>query len=44
MSELENLDLIIMCTHGMGAARRFTLGSVTDKVVHYSAAPILIIR
>lgn len=44
MSELENLDIIIMCTHGMGAARRFTLGSVTDKVVHHSATPILILR
>ncbi|KDR94837.1 Nucleotide-binding universal stress protein, UspA family [Peptoclostridium litorale DSM 5388] len=44
VSRLEYFDMIVMCTHGMGAAKRFTLGSTTDKVVHYSNVPVLIIR
>lgn len=37
-------DLILMCTHGMGAAKRFLLGSVTNRVVHHAEIPVLIIR
>lgn len=37
-------DMIIMCTHGMSATRRFLLGSVTSKVVHYSKTPVLVMR
>ncbi len=44
VSRLEYFDMIVMCTHGMGAAKRFTLGSTTNKVVHYSNVPVLIIR
>jgi nucleotide-binding universal stress UspA family protein len=37
-------DLILMCTHGMGAMKRFLLGSVTNKVVHHAKVPVLVIR
>ena len=37
-------DLVIMCTHGMSASKRFLLGSVTNKVVHNINVPIMIIR
>ena len=40
----ENADLIIMCTHGMGAAKRFLLGSVTDRVVHHADIPVMVLR
>jgi len=40
----EDADLILMCTHGMGAAKRFLLGSVTNRVVHHADIPVLIIR
>lgn len=37
-------DLIIMKTHGMEAKKRFLLGSVTDKVVHHTNIPTLVVR
>lgn len=44
VAEEEDFDVIIMCTHGMSATRRFLLGSVTSKVVHYSKTPVLVMR
>jgi len=44
VAEEENADMIIICTHGMGAMKRFLLGSVTDKVVHHATVPVLIMR
>jgi len=43
-AEKEGCDLIIMSTHGMGAVRRFLLGSVTNRVVHHATVPVMIIR
>lgn len=37
-------DLIVMCTHGMSAMKRFMLGSITNKVVHHATIPVLIVR
>jgi len=34
LSRTENVDLIMMPTHGFGPYRRFVLGSVTAKVLH----------
>ena len=36
ISEIEDFHLVMMCTHGMGAAKRLLIGSVTNKVVHHS--------
>jgi nucleotide-binding universal stress UspA family protein len=36
----ENIDLIVMSTHGYGAFERFMLGSVTAKVLHQSTCPV----
>jgi nucleotide-binding universal stress UspA family protein len=36
-------SLIAMCTHGRSGAKRWILGSVTEKVVHYSSNPVLVI-
>ncbi len=44
IAENESFDMIIMCTHGMSASKRFLLGSVTNKVVHYSKIPVLVMR
>lgn len=44
IAEDENFDFILICTHGLGAAKRFQLGSVTNKVVTHSTVPVLILR
>ena len=36
----QNVDLIVMSTHGSGAFYRFLLGSVTAKVLHESHCPV----
>ena len=35
--------LIAMCTHGRSGVKRWMLGSITEKVVHYSSNPVLVI-
>ena len=37
-------DLIVMATHGYSGLRRWTLGSVADKVLHDSTVPLLLAR
>jgi len=39
-----NIDLILMATHGRSGIRRWALGSVTDKVVRASKVPVLLVR
>jgi nucleotide-binding universal stress UspA family protein len=36
--------LIMMATHGYGGLKRWTLGSVTDKVVHTATTPVFVVR
>lgn len=43
-SEKENMDHIVIATHGRSGIRRWVLGSVTDKVVNASRQPLLLIR
>ena len=43
-AKLNHTDLIAMATHGRSAIGRGLLGSVTDKVAHSSAIPMLIVR
>lgn len=42
--EQEKADFVVMCTHGMSATKRFLIGSVTNKVVHHSKVPVLVVR
>lgn len=44
IAEKDGCDAIIMCTHGMGGIKRFTMGSVTNKVVHAATVPVMVIR
>jgi len=39
-AESENIDLIMMPTHGYGPFRRLLLGSVTAKVLHDTKCPV----
>lgn len=43
-AERMQADLIIMSSHGYGGWRRLALGSVTDKVMHITRTPLLIIH
>lgn len=42
--ENNDVDLLVMGSHGMGGFRRFFLGSVTHKVAVSIEKPILIVR
>jgi nucleotide-binding universal stress UspA family protein len=37
-------DLIVMTTHGYSGFTRWVLGSVTERVLHEAACPVLVIR
>jgi nucleotide-binding universal stress UspA family protein len=40
----EDIDLIIMSSHGRSGLARWTFGSVADKVARHSPCPVLLIR
>jgi nucleotide-binding universal stress UspA family protein len=44
VAAMKQARLIAMATHGYSGIRRWTLGSVTDKVLHATNAPMLIVR
>jgi nucleotide-binding universal stress UspA family protein/nitrite reductase/ring-hydroxylating ferredoxin subunit len=37
-------DLLVIGDHGMGAANRFALGGIPDRVAHFSPIDILVVR
>ena len=39
-----NIDLIIMATHGHSGVTKFLLGSVANKVVQSLQVPVLLVR
>lgn len=40
----EGVDLIVMSTHGRTGLSRWVLGSVTERVLHSTICPVLVIR
>jgi nucleotide-binding universal stress UspA family protein len=40
----ENIDLIVMATHGRTGLGRLAMGSVATKVLHLAHTPILLVR
>lgn len=40
----ENIDLLVMGTHGRGAIAHMLLGSVAEKVVRKASCPVLVVR
>ncbi len=38
------VDLVVMCSHGSSGFKRWALGSVTERVLHHSKLPVLIVR
>jgi len=37
-------DLIVMCSHGYTGFKRWAFGSVAEKVIRYTAIPLLVLR
>lgn len=42
--ELLQADLVVMCSHGYSGFKRWTLGSIAQKIVPQSSAPVLLLR
>ncbi len=42
--EEEQADLIVMCSHGNTGFRRVVIGSIAQKIVRHSKAPVLVLR
>jgi nucleotide-binding universal stress UspA family protein len=40
----DGADLIAMATHGYGGVQRWAMGSITERVLHVSRLPLLIVR
>jgi len=40
----QDIDLIIICTHGRSGVRRLMRGSVAEKILHDSSRPVLLVR
>lgn len=43
-AEALGADLVVVGARGHGAVERFFLGSVSDRVVHHSKVPVLVLR
>lgn len=43
-ADQENVDLIVMTSHGLGRAMRWPSGSVAHKVMEHSTCPVLLVR
>ena len=44
VAEEVHADVITMSTHGRTGIQRFLMGSVADRVVHYSHIPVMLIH
>lgn len=44
MATLGSGDLLVITTHGQGAARRWQIGNVAEKLLRQAAAPVALVR
>lgn len=44
MATLGQGDLLVLTTHGLGAARRWQIGNVAEKLLRQAAAPVILVR
>ncbi len=43
-SEEQNVDMIVVGSHGIGGFERLVIGSVSEKVVRHAKVPVLVVR
>jgi nucleotide-binding universal stress UspA family protein len=43
-AERQQSDVIVMATHGYSGIKRWSLGSVADKVLHATDTPLVLVR
>jgi nucleotide-binding universal stress UspA family protein len=43
-AKMQQVDLIVMGTHGRAGLQYMLLGSVAEKVVHLAPCPVLVVR
>jgi Universal stress protein UspA and related nucleotide-binding proteins len=43
-AEENNIDLIVVGTHGLTGIKRFLIGSVAENVVRHSKIPVMVVR
>ncbi len=43
-ADVEQVDLIVMSSHGRSGFSRFVYGSVAEKVMHHAQCPILVVK
>jgi nucleotide-binding universal stress UspA family protein len=44
LADAEDFDIIVVGNRGVGGARRFLMGSVSDRVVRHASKPVLVVR
>ena len=44
VADSEEVDLVVMSSHGQGGQARWTFGSVAEKVARHSPCPVLLVR
>ncbi len=43
-ADADSYDVIVVGNRGRGGARRFLMGSVSDRVVRHSSKPVMVVR
>lgn len=43
-AEEQNIDMIVVGSHGIGGFERLVIGSVSEKVVRHAKIPVLVVR
>jgi nucleotide-binding universal stress UspA family protein len=44
VAEQEDVDVVVIASHGRGGLRRAVVGSVSDHVVRHAPCPVLVVR